>query len=222
MTAQAQNQFSFDKINQLINSIPRLPKNRGISWASSPAIVAQIVQSILNAPELPRDNFIGRSASSVNKRIKELSGLTGINGGTFKFFLNGKRCGDMGEWSELREELTKLGVSWLGKPEIETKVEKTEPLIRRQGEIIPHTPVVMESNGNVIPINPIPPPSVMVANPGDFAQKSKTVSSTTVIDDNGNIVITNTTTRIVPMGSKEYITILQTAYNKKNAAEKSA
>lgn len=222
MTVQTQNQFSFDKINQLINSIPRLPKNRGISWASSPAIVAQIVQGILSAPELPRDTFIGRNASSVNKRLKELSGLTGINYSTFKFFLNGKKCGDNGEWPELREELTKLGISWLGKPEIklETQVEKTEYLIRRAGEIIPHIPLVMESSGNVVPITPIPPPSAMVANPGDFTQKNKTVSTTTVIDDKGNIVITSTTTRIVPMGTQEYISILKISFEKKNSVDK--
>lgn len=219
MTAQAQNQFSFDKINQLINSIPRLPKNRGISWASSPAIVAQIVQDILNAPELPRNTFIGRSASSLNKRIKELSGLTGINGGTFKFFLNGKRCGDMGEWSELREELTKLGVSWLGKPEIETKLEKTEPIIRRQGEIITHTPVVMESNGNVIPITPIPPPTVMVAQPGDFAKNTKHSVTRTDVDDDGNFVIITSTTRIVKQGTPEFNAILKLAFQKKNKTE---
>ncbi len=221
MTVQTQNQFSFDKINQLINSIPRLPKNRGISWASSPAIVAQIVQGILSAPELPRDTFFGRNASSANKRIKELSGLTGINDGTFRFFLNGKRCGDIGEWPELREELTKLGVSWLGKPEIkiETQVERTEPLIRRQGEIIPHVPVVMESSGNVISITPIPPPSAMVAIPGEFAKNTKHSVTQTDVDNDGNFVITTSTVRIVKVGTPEYITMVKLAFQKKNKSE---
>ena len=125
----------------------------------------------------------------------------------------------MGEWSELREELTKLGVSWLGKPEIETKVEKTEPIIRRQGEIIPHTPVVMESSGNVIPINPIPPPTTMVAQPGDFAKNTKHSVTQTDVDNDGNFVITTSIVRVVKVGTPEYIVMVKLAFQKKNKTE---
>ena len=112
--------------------------------------------------------------------------------------------------------VTNMADPW-AKIKIETQVEKTEPLIRRQGEIIPHTPVVMESNGNVIPINPIPLPTAMVAQPGEFAKKHSVTQ--TDVDNDGNFVITTSTVRIVKVGTPEYITMVKLAFQKKNKAE---
>ena len=121
--------------------------------------------------------------------------------------------------SELQERGVDPVVGWLGKNE-KNKVETTEkPIIRRQGEVIPHTPVVMESSGKVIPITPIPPPTAMVAQSGEFAKNTKHSVTQTDVDNDGNFVITTSTVRIVKVGTPEYISMVKLAFQKKNKAE---
>lgn len=212
--------LSIDEIEKLFNSIPRLNK-RSVSWASSPEIVARIVADILSTTELPpRKVFCGSIPFPRNVRMKEIAEKLKVYESTLRFFVSGfKAGGNKSPWIELRNELTKLGIDWLGKNE-ETKVETTEkPIIRRQGEVIPHVPVVMESSGKVIPITPIPPPSAMIANPGEFAKNTKHSVTQTDVDNDGNFVITTSTVRIVKVGTPEYISMVKLAFQKKNKAE---
>ena len=143
--------LSIDEIEKLFNSIPRLNK-RSISWASSPEIVARIVADILSTTELPpRKVFCGSIPFPRNVRMKEIAEKLKVYESTLRFFVSGfKAGGNKTPWVELRNELTKLGIDWLGKSE--EKLENEKPIIRRQGEVIPHTPVVMESTGQVVPI----------------------------------------------------------------------
>jgi len=206
--------LSIDEIEKLFNSIPRLNK-RSISWASSPEIVARIVADILSTTELPpRKVFCGSIPFPRNVRMKEIAEKLKVYESTLRFFVSGfKAGGNKTPWVELRNELTKLGIDWLGKSE--EKLENEKPIIRRQGEVIPHTPVVMESTGQVVPITPIPPPSAMVGKPGDFARREISAKTNTNLADNGDLVITTTTVRIVKMGSPEYISIMKAKFSSK-------
>lgn len=210
--------LSLDEIEKLFTSIPRL-NVRSISWASSPAIVARIVADILSTTEMPvRKVHCGSLPIPRNVRMRAIAEKLNVHESTFRFFASGFKVGSKVPWVELRNELTKLGVNWLGKAE-ETKIETTEkPIIRRQGEVVvPHTPVVMESSGNVVAITPIPPPSAMAAKPGDFAKREISAKTQTRMIENGDLEVTTTTTtiRVVKMGSPEYIVLLRATVNGK-------
>lgn len=207
--------LSLDEIEKLFASIPRL-NIRSISWASSPAIVARIVADILSTTEMPvRKVHCGSLPIPRNVRMRAIANKLKIHESTLRFFVSGFKVGSRMPWVELRNELTKLGANWLGKEE-ETKIETTEkPIIRRQGEVIPHTPVVMESNGQVVAITPISPPNVMAAKPGDFARREISTKTHTRMIENGDLEVTTTTIRVVKMGSPEYIALLRATVNGK-------
>jgi hypothetical protein len=147
MTIQA---LTIDDINKMISGIPRVGITKRISWMSSPEIVARLVEFIYNMP------------GSMNRRVTELSGKIGVSRISMICFVKGKKVGTNDIWPELRTELDKLEVNWEGKPSI----TQSEPIIRRNTDKVQ----VMESSGNVIPITPVSPTSVMIATPGDFAK----------------------------------------------------
>ena len=66
---------------------------------------------------------------------------------------------------------------------------------------------------------PIPPPTAMVAQPGEFAKNTKHSVTQTDVDNDGNFVITTSTVRIVKVGTPEYISMVKLAFQKKNKAE---
>ena len=102
-----------NEIENLFHQIPKAHPNNWVCWMSSPDIVAKIVARII-------------STNDINFTIKLLSQKLNVSQNTFKFFAQGLKSGGYCPWSELRNNLTKLQVQWIEKPEIKKSVNVSQ------------------------------------------------------------------------------------------------
>jgi hypothetical protein len=107
------NNYTIDEIEQLFHQIPKAQPNNWVCWMSSPDIVSNIVARII-------------STSNVNATIKVLSQKLNVSQNTLKFFTQGLKSGGYCPWPELRNNLTKLQVQWMEKPEIKKSVSMNQ------------------------------------------------------------------------------------------------
>lgn len=98
------NNYTVDEIEELFHQIPKAQPNNWVCWMSSPDIVANIVARII-------------STGDINGVIKILSQKLNVSQNTLKFFTQGLKSGGYSPWSELRNNLIKLQVRWIEKPE---------------------------------------------------------------------------------------------------------
>jgi len=198
---------------ELIVTIPRIG-NR-ISWSDHPRTIALIVKAILGS-------------SNETKFIKEVCAKTGVNWQALRKFCFGLGTSHK-PWPDLRKILSDMGVVWNKTHEENKTLSESEsksepvPVIRTTiEENIPHIPLAVVA-GKVVSIKPDPPPSVIVAKPGNFAKSGSKTVRKIAPDENGNFVITTITTRTVYQGSgPEYTAILLKAFNKSPSSESAA
>ena len=107
------NSYTVDEVENLFRQIPKAQPNNWVCWMSSPDIVANIVARII-------------STSDINGVIKILSQKLNVSQNTLKFFTQGLKSGGYCPWSELRNNLTKLQVQWIEKPESKKSIDMNQ------------------------------------------------------------------------------------------------